>query len=78
MRASRAIPGGTPDSISDTDARAIQQWTRPSKILPRGRQAERFNREPDKVAGFVFVSTVLTLLEMPALVWAALRLSAAH
>lgn len=37
--------------------------------------AERFKREPDKVASLVFVSTVLTLAIMPLLVWAALRLA---
>lgn len=37
--------------------------------------AERFKRDPEKVASLVFVSTVLTLLAMPLLVWAALRMA---
>lgn len=37
--------------------------------------AERFDRMPDKVASLIFVSTLMTLLIMPLLVWVALRLA---
>lgn len=37
--------------------------------------AERFKREPDKVASLIFVSTLLTFSVMPLLVWMALHLA---
>ena len=39
--------------------------------------AERFQRSPEKVAGLVMSSTVLSLLTLPALVWVVLRFAAA-
>ncbi len=37
--------------------------------------AERYQQDPNRVAGAVVVSTILTFLCLPALVWAALQLS---
>lgn len=37
--------------------------------------AERFHRNPEQVAGTVVVSTVMTFICLPALVWAALAIS---
>lgn len=37
--------------------------------------AERFARSPEKVAGVIVVSTLLTLAGLPAIVWVALRIS---
>jgi len=38
--------------------------------------AQRYGREPEKVAGLVVVSTVLTLLILPLLLWTALQIAA--
>lgn len=49
--------------------------TMPSAIV-HFLMAERFGRSPEKVAGVIMVSTLLTLAGLPVIVWVAMALSA--
>lgn len=48
--------------------------TMPSAIV-HFLMAERFGRSPEKVAGVIVVSTLLTLAGLPVIVWVALKMS---
>ena len=38
--------------------------------------AQRYNRSPERVAGLIVASTLLTFVALPALLWVAIRMAA--